>query len=133
MSDINIEEFEKDILNFDDDANVHIKIKPSFYIHNAILMAQRTLMYSVIKTNVDDGIVAYSVFIEHIEVLARAAKFLTDDYDNKITEFKDTEEYKSADKRIKMARLSNCKLQHLMKEVFNMAELKAPLSDRKNK
>lgn len=130
-----LEQFEKDILDYNDDgSNVNIKIKPSFYIHNAILMAQRTLMFSVVKTNVGDGIVAYGVFIEHIEVLCRAANFLSDDYEKDLGDFKDSEEYTNVeDKRIKMARLSNKKLQFLMREVFGRSDLKAPLSDSKKK
>lgn len=128
-----IDESTLGILNFQDEANENIKIRPSYYIHNAILMAQRTLMFSVMKTSVGDGIIAYSIFIEHIEVLCKAANYLTDDYKDGISKYKDEEEYKKAENNIKIAKLSNKKLELLMKEVFHKSDLTSPLKDSKKK
>lgn len=117
-----MEEFEKNILDFNDEADTNIKIRPNYYIHMAILMAQRTLMFSVVKTTISEGMLAYSVFIEHIEMLCRAAEYITDTYDESVRLFKESEEYTQINRQdVKTAKLANKKLELLMKEVFSRA------------
>lgn len=130
-----MDDIEQSILNFKDEGNIDIKIRPSYYIHNAILMAQRSLMFSVVKTNIQDGIIAYGVFIEHIESLAKAAKFLDkssddeSDYEKQIISFKDKKEYKEASALIQQGRLSNFKLLLLMENIFGRSPITNPLKD----
>lgn len=125
-------DFEKNILDFNDDiTNLDIKIKPNYYIHMALIMAQRTLMISVLKTNIGEGVTAYSVLIEHIEMICKAAEYLSDDYETKLRDFKNSEEVnKLTSETIKLAKISNMKLQLLMKEVFGRSPSETPLSDK---
>lgn len=125
-----LSEIENDMLNYDDVPDQDIKINPNFYIHNAIITAQKTLMVSVLKSSVSDGIIAYMVFIEHIEVLARAAKYISQDYFTKVNDFKESKEYTEIERKdIQMAKLANKKLLFLMEEVFGRAPLTTPLKD----
>lgn len=127
----NESDIEKSVLDFKDETNIDIKIKPNFYIHMALLMAQRTLMISVFKSDIRDGIVAYSILIEHIEMLCRASEYLSDDYDQAIKDFKADKEYIGINNdTLKNAKLSNYKLQMLMKEVFSRSPSENPLSDK---
>lgn len=120
--------FDANILNFDDDVNTDIRIKPNYYIHMGILMAQRTLMFSVAKTSVGEGLLAYSVFIEHIEVICRAANYLSDDYETELNNFKNNDEYKKIERQdVKMAKLANKKLELIMKSVFKGSPVDFPM------
>lgn len=112
--------------DFSDDIDslggMDIKINPDYYIHSALLRAQKCLL----KDNLKDGFLAYVVYIEHIETLADAANMLEDDYRVKLDEFrkklKDVKDPLAND--IKM---SNEKLRLMMSAVFNRKEIKAPL------
>lgn len=117
----------------DDFSNIDIRIKPNFYIHTALLMIQRTLAFSVIK-NASDGLIAYSVLVEQIESLCRAAKHISDDYDEDVKKFtEEQEKQKDVRQDVKMARLANKKLELLMKNVFATSPSQAPLGDKDKK
>lgn len=135
MSDNNMGDFggiDSSILDFNDEPDMNIKIKPNYYIHTALLMAQRTLMISVLKSSVTDGIISYMVFVEHIEVLCKAAGYLGEEYDGKVKEYTTTEEYKNIERKdIQMAKLSNKKLEILMSEIFGRSPITSSLSDTK--
>lgn len=123
-----MDEIEKGIFDFDDDLNVDVKIRPNFYIHNAILMAQRTLLFSVAKSTVTDGLTAYSILIEQIEVLSKAAQYIDEKYYNSIEEFKKTKEYQEVERKdVKLAKLSNKKLELLMFELFSRSPTHTPM------
>jgi len=130
-----IEEIENNVFDFEDDSkDFDIKIKPNCYIHMALLSAQKTLMYSVAKTSVGDGLVAYSIFIEQIEVLSKAADYLSEDYDTEVTEYKESEAYLGIKREeVKMARLANKKLYLLMKQIFHSAPTEFAIKDRRKK
>jgi hypothetical protein len=113
---------EDEILTIDDKdlMNLDLKLNPDFYIHTALLMAQKTLMYSVVKTSIGEGLIAYSIFIEHLEVLCRAAKHLTEEYDKNIKEYLESQEYTETKRDdVKRAKIANKKLQFMMKDVFD--------------
>lgn len=124
--------FEKSILDFNDDiTNLDIKIKPNYYIHMALIMAQRTLMISVLKTNVNEGITAYRILIEQIEMLCSAADYISDGYYESVKEIENSEEVKKLSDTSKIAKISNIKLKLLMKEVFGRSPSETPMSDKK--
>lgn len=111
--------YDMDVLDFDDKFDPNIKITPNYYIHMALLMAQKTLMISVMKTDIREGLTAYSILIEHIEMICKAAEYIDNTYDNKIKEYRDGEECKDINNEsIKLAKISNFKLQILLKEIF---------------
>jgi hypothetical protein len=91
------------------------KFNPDVHIFNAIHAAQRALT----KDNIAEGFIQYRVIIEHLEVLARPAKLLPDDYDEEIKKFKDSDEYKQEDKDMaRSVKLASKKLGLIMKSVF---------------
>lgn len=117
-----------DILDADSISDTNIKVTPSFYIHNALLLSQKSLMFSGVKGNLKDGIVIYRIFIEQIEVLCKAASILTEDYAEQIKEFMSSADYTGAEDDItRAARLTNKKLELLMTRVFKSSGLKDKL------
>ncbi len=125
-----ITNFEKDILDYTDESNMDIKLKPNFYIHMAIIMAQKTLTLSVVKSNIAEGLLAYCIFIEHIEMLCSAADYLSPEYNLNIENFKKSEEYIKTDPKALSAKLANKKLELLMKEIFKRSPISAPVYDK---
>jgi hypothetical protein len=121
------DDFTDKILDFDDTTDLDIRIKPQFYIHNAIIKAQNTLMFSVVKSNISEGLIAYTIFIEHIEVLCRASSYISTDYEKDIQDYKNTEDYKNTKQDLQLAKLSNKKLQLLLTEIFKRSPVNSPL------
>lgn len=112
-SDFN--KFDADVIDNEDFNATDIKINPDFYIHNAIVKSQAALA----NPNMKEGFLQYRQFIEHIEVLCRAAGRLDKDYSSSIETFKESEEYTGAENEsIKSARLANKKLELLMDNIF---------------
>ena len=120
-------DYENQILTENDD-NLDKEMKsinPLVYIHSALISAQKTLMVMVLKNNLKEGILAYRIFIEHIETICVAAEFLSENYKKSLDTYQKTEEYvKESESVIKHAKLSNKKLELLLKEVFG----KSPMS-----
>lgn len=102
-----------------------IKINPDYYIHNAILKAQTALS----NPNMKEGFVQYRLFIEHIEVLCKAANMLSNDYESNLKTFKESDQdyLKENDSLIKNTLLANKKMQLLMNEVFSNKTSRVPL------
>lgn len=125
----NITDVEKSIMDYEDDKDTDVKIKPNFYIHNAILKMQNVLMFGVGKTNIGEGIIAYTVLVEQIEVLCKSAGYINDEYDEKIKNYTSSEEYKAIKKdEVRMAKLANKKLGLLMRTVFSKAPVEMPIN-----
>jgi len=126
-------EIENFIEEYKDEADTNIKINPNYYLHNAILKSQNILMFSTAKGVIDQGLIAYTIFVEHIETIAEAADMLKvkeeeKTYKEKIEDYKKSEEYKKlTDNNIKMARLSNFKLKLILTEVFSRSPSDIPL------
>jgi len=108
--------------------NTDIKINPDFYIHNALLNAQKTFLNSDAK----QGFLQYWVFIEHIESLCSSAGILGDDYENSLIKFKNTDNFTKEDNElVKNVKLANAKLKYMMGEVFKRKTITEPLKVRK--
>lgn len=103
------------VFDVEDVEDTNIKINPDFYIHNAILKAQQALLHPDMK----EAHIRYSLFVEHIEMLCRAAKKIDTDYDSRIAQYKNDEEYKNSVDLIKQAKLANKKLGLIMDAVFD--------------
>lgn len=99
-----------------------IKINPDYYIHTALLRAQKCLL----KEDIKAGFLAYKVFIEHIETLCIAANMLEENYEEKIDSFKKSLK-DSKDPLAKEIKISNEKLRLMMMAVFDRKEIRAPL------
>lgn len=117
-------DIENFMLDFKDEPNRDVHITLNFYVNNALLMAQRVLLFSVGKTSVEDGILAYRVLIEQIEVLCRANDKLPENYDNDIADF----EKKLKDNTVsRHATIANKKLELLMRKIFKSSPKKGAI------
>lgn len=106
----------------EDSFDTDIKINPDFYIHMAILKMQNALL----NPNLREGFVRYRIYIEHIEVLCRAADMLIQNYDVEIDEHMKSAKFLAiTDDFKKEVSLANKKLELMMKAVFK----KKPLTD----
>lgn len=70
-------DYEKDILDVSMDMDVDIKLNPDFYIHTAILSAQKSLLISSLEGKAMDGINSYTIFVRQIQMIAEAANYLS--------------------------------------------------------
>jgi len=114
--------FDNKVLDIDEVGATDIKINPDFYIHNALVKAQQSL----VRDDVKAGYAAYRIYVEQVELLCRAANMLPDNYDENIKTFKLSEEYmQSSD--YKMILLANKKLELVMTEVFKSKLMTEPL------
>lgn len=102
--------------------NTDIKINPDYYIHTALLRAQKALL----KEDLKGGFLAYKIFIEHIENLCLAAKMLQDDYEVVIKDFKEGLE-DTREPLAKDIKVANYKLRIMMTNVFDRKEIKTAL------
>lgn len=119
-----ISDFDSKIKDIDEVTGTDIKINPDFYIHFALIRAQQALLSDDIK----GAFLKYRLFIEHIEVLCRAANLLTEEYDKTIKEFTDSSEYKDEiNGDIRGSKLANKKLLLLMSEVFKGKTIVEPI------
>ena len=110
------EEYEKNIFNLEEFEGADIKINPDFYIHNALLKAQASL----VNPDMNIGFMQFRILIENIEILARSAKMLPDGYNDILIKFKEEDkEYNSETEiLVKSVKLANKKLELIMNEVF---------------
>ena len=120
MSDDNKNLFDDDVMDFDDNQDTDVKIRAPFYIHTALLMAQRTLMFATARTSASDGILTYTVFIEHIETICKSAGYIDVETYKKAIDDWELEDKKNEFKNesARMARRANKKLELLLTKVF---------------
>lgn len=123
------EEMDNSIIDVDEIAGTDVKINPDYYIHNALVNAQKAL-------NEEDITAAFNrfrVWVEHAQDLADAAGMLTDDYYTEVRKIPGEidAESKEAGEELKpharMARISSRKLKHIMKQVFSNKVSTGPL------
>lgn len=111
-------------MDFDVIGDTDIKINPDFYIHTALLRAQKCLL----KDDVKAGFLSYKVFIEHIETLCSAANMLQEDYAEKIQEYRST--LKEDESLAKEVKVCNEKLRLMMVAVFDNKQVITNLKTR---
>lgn len=99
----------------DDFSSADIKIKPDFYLHNAIIKAQAALASDDPKS----GFLIFKIFVEQIENLALAAKIIKEDsaYHEDLKSYLDSN--KTEEKYIRDAQVANKKFGLLMGEIFD--------------
>jgi len=121
------DDLDKKVVDVDEIMGTDLKINPDYYIHTALLSAQKALL----KENVNEGFLAYWVFVEHIEVLCRAAGMVGEDYDDNIKEYKIEidfdKEVKTSQSLVVQVKLANKKLQLMMASVFSAKTITAPM------
>ena len=117
------DKYEEEVKDIEDFIGTDIKINPSYYIHNAIVKAQEALK----DNDVQAGIFKFRFFAENIEILSKAAEMLPEDYDEKIRQFKQSDEYNKEEDLVKHFKLANYKMQLLLSQVFASKMSTTPL------
>jgi len=79
-------DYDKDILNITADMDVDLKLNPDFYIHTAILSAQKALLIASLEGKASDGVNAYSIFVKQIQMIAESAGYVNDETRKTIVE-----------------------------------------------
>lgn len=116
--------YDNEIRDIDEIEGTDIKINPDFYIHSAIIKSQECLT----KDNLKEGLIQYRLIIEQLEVLAKAADMLADNYKDLIENFKQTDEYKDEQlDYVKHALLATKKLEILCTAIFSAKVSTEPL------
>lgn len=91
---------------WEDDGNIDLNVM----LKNALQLAVRTLAAGA-KDNYSNTILSYSTIIEYAETMAKARKYLSEDYDRLIKEYTDSEPYKNIkNPSVQIAKLANKKL-----------------------
>jgi len=112
------------IIDVDEISGTEIKINPDYYIHTALLKAQA----AIVDEDMAAGLSRFRMVVEHIEILARAAKMLPTDYDENIKTYLESEEFKEKDVDLKSGfKIANKKLGLMMSMVFSSKVSTEPL------
>lgn len=115
---------EKDLLDIDDFDALEIRNDPNIYLHHAILSLQRCLR----DDNIKEGFMKYRLYAEHIEMIAKAADLLPENYDDEIRDYKLSDDYvRAGGEDVKGMRLSNKKMLLIMKQVWSNKVVTNPL------
>ena len=117
------DDYETELKEVGDVVGTDININPAYYIHNAIIKAQQALADPDIKT----AIFKFRFYTENIEILSKAGEMIPEGYEDKIKEYKSTEEYKKEDDLVKHFKLSNYKMQLLLGQVFSAKVSTSPM------
>jgi hypothetical protein len=109
-------EIQNPIETVEEFGSADIKIKPDYYIHNAIIKAQAAIG----NTDVKSGFLIFRIYVEQVEGLCRACKIIEKDegeYKDKIEKY--IKNLKDDDKSIKDAQIANKKLELLTEAIFS--------------
>jgi hypothetical protein len=107
--------FEKDMADVGDMPAPDVKVSPDYFINTALFRSQKVLETEDIK----NASAKYRIFIELIEVIAKATDLVPDDYESSIEKFKGEKEYTELTNEYQRhIRISNYKLLLLMREIW---------------
>ena len=120
-----IKNLEEETLDVSDIDNIDIKINPDYYIHKAILAAQKALAE---ETDLKVGLAKFRLIIEHIIILAKAASMIDGEFLKEIELYKQDKEYKETkEEYIKNFYLANKKLEFILNNIFKNKTATSPL------
>jgi hypothetical protein len=109
----------------DSEMNSFREVKPEFYIHLAIIKCQQALQ----NPDTNQGVPAYSFYVQHIETLCYAADMLPKNYDEEVKRNAAelaNEGYTTKEFLIKDA---NYRLKILLAKIFKNRDLVRPMFD----
>lgn len=106
----------KSIIEESYDLDTDIKINPEFYIHTALLNAQKSILLSVVDGKTSDGVNAYIIYIRHIQMIAVSAGFLDEET---IKDIKNIQEQPNATDIISKAKQASDTLGLMLKDIFS--------------
>lgn len=116
--------FESSMAKVADKATPDIKISPDYLMMNALIKAQNVLETEDIKTATSK----FTMFIQHIEIIAKSMKLVPPDYKEKLDAYKNSVEFSSiTEDYSKHYNLSNYKLGLLMGEIWKAKPVNMPL------
>lgn len=89
------------------------------YTHmNRILGILETILpNAIMKNNLTEGLTAYSLTVEQLEIFAKASMVLKQEYDDKIKLYRESEEYKTIQENYKMIKMAHYKLGLILSEI----------------
>lgn len=91
---------------WEDDGTIDLNVM----LKNSIQLAAKTLAAGA-KDNFTNTILSYSTLIEYAETMAKARKYIGEEYDEIVKKYLNSEEYKKIEnKSIQIAKLANKKL-----------------------
>jgi len=123
-SDEKRNDYEKDIIDVDEFTGAEIKVSPSYYLHLALIACQKAMT----AENITESVLAYRMAVGHLESVAKAAKLLDEDYDKKLEEFKQSEDYKKDQKdHAKIFKLASCQYKLISEEIFSNQIFTSPM------
>lgn len=121
--------YDAEIDDVDEVAGTDVKINPDYYIHTAIVNAQRSLNDPDLK----NAFVRFRVWVEHAQDLAEAANMVTDNYFDEVKKIKVDlaqeygDEWATLPDYVKNQRFASRKLKYLMKQVFSNKVSTSPI------
>ena len=105
--------------------DTNINVNPDFYIHIAIIKLQNALM----SENLIEGLIKYRLLGEHLETLCRAANMLPENYDEQLSLYKETDEFKNAESNlISHAKIANKKTEIILNMFFKKKPINQTLT-----
>lgn len=120
------EKYENSIADFDELKGTDIKLNPDYYLHLALQEINHTFSKDL---ELKDSLEKYIHVVEHIEILAKSAKLINDNYKIELEEFKKSEEYKNKSSEIiKRAALARRKLELILQNVFSKKTITSALT-----
>jgi len=123
--DNKIDEYKDNIDSIEALSGMDLQVKPDFYIHLALLKAQKCLTHE----DVSSGFLQFRLIVEHLEILCNSAKLINEEtYKTGIDEYKKEDQYINAESDlIQTTLLANKKLGLLTKEIFSNKTITDPL------
>lgn len=119
------DKYDAEIEDVDELAGTDVKINPDYYIHSAVLLAQRALADPDLKV----GLLRFRMAVEHIEILCKASNMVDDVYAKEVDEWEkeQAEKWKNISDTEKSTKLANKKLELLMRSTFAHKVSTSPL------
>lgn len=96
MSYDDFKDMDSQVLDVDEIKDVDVKINPDYYIHQALLRAQKVLSSD---KSLDDDFSRFIIMVDHIEVLCKAANMIPEDYEADLKKFRESGEFKEVDSK----------------------------------
>jgi hypothetical protein len=99
--------------------------KPEYYIHLAIIKCQAALQ----NPDTNQGVPAYSFYVQHIETLCWAAKLIPIDYDTNVKTNLDMLDKQMLTPKERLIMDANYRLKLLLRRIFSNRTIEKPLRD----
>jgi len=97
-----------------DISTTDIKINPDYYIHFSLVALQKSLDHN----DINEAVFSYILKADHFETLSRSFERMPKDFDDRVEEYKKSDEYvNEEDGNIKRFRLARKKVQFILSNI----------------